>query len=424
MVSLLYQPQAMRLARSCGILTNTPPRRAQSQPGGMQGITVIEPVLAKAARQLGDRSGGHPQDQCAGRQGASSGPPNPRGQQAYATSAFVKEIARQGREMFNWQERMARSGKRVGTKVRGTGVAVEHVRRRVYRLRRLFIIRPDGTMQVQTGIGNLGTEAFSDVHRVAAEMMGMPWEKVETRLGQFQQAPAVELCVGRQPDHPRAYALRARGSHRRHQEGAGDCRQDARRSARSSTRSPTSASPAAAAACRWPTSRRRRSNSAASTTATKCPTTSTRSPRRRPQALVGQGLMGVARDNYKRDGGSYSFVAGFAEVEIDVETGAYQLIDYLAVVDVGTVIHPRALGGQVLGRSILGMGHALGPEVGLRPALRRAAGHAVLPEPAADDPRRADQHAVGGARHSRSRRRRSVRAALASRRLPPAAARF
>jgi CO/xanthine dehydrogenase Mo-binding subunit len=76
--------------------------------------------------------------------------------------------------------------------------------------------------------------------------------------------------------------------------------------------------------------------------------------------LAGQGLMGVARDNYKRDGASFSFVAGFAEVEIDVETGAYQLVDYLAVVDVGTVIHPRALGGQVLGRSVLGMGHALG----------------------------------------------------------------
>jgi len=76
--------------------------------------------------------------------------------------------------------------------------------------------------------------------------------------------------------------------------------------------------------------------------------------------LAGQGLMGVARDNYKRDGASYSFVAGFAEVEVDVETGAYQLVDYMAVVDVGKVIHPRALGGQVLGRSILGMGHALG----------------------------------------------------------------
>ena len=44
--------EAMRW-RGIGVLTNTPPRRAQSQPGGMQGITLIEPILAKAARKLG-----------------------------------------------------------------------------------------------------------------------------------------------------------------------------------------------------------------------------------------------------------------------------------------------------------------------------------------------------------------------------------
>ena len=70
--------------------------------------------------------------------------------------------------------------------------------------------------------------------------------------------------------------------------------------------------------------------------------------------------MGVAKDNYKRDGATYSFVAAFAEVEVDVETGVYNILDYHAVADVGSVIHPRALGGQILGRSILGIGHAIG----------------------------------------------------------------
>ena len=51
-VSLLYQPQAMRW-RGATILTNTPPRSAQSSPGGMQGIVIMEPVIAKAARKLG-----------------------------------------------------------------------------------------------------------------------------------------------------------------------------------------------------------------------------------------------------------------------------------------------------------------------------------------------------------------------------------
>ena len=77
-------------------------------------------------------------------------------------------------------------------------------------------------------------------------------------------------------------------------------------------------------------------------------------------ALAGQGLLAVARDNYPRDGVTHSFVASFAEVEVDVETGKYHILDFLAYADVGTVIHPRALGGQVLGRSILGIGHAIG----------------------------------------------------------------
>ena len=61
------------------MLTNTPPRRAQSQPGGMQGIMLMEPVVAKAARKLGI-------DQVAIRKinapegKAQFGPANPRGQ--------------------------------------------------------------------------------------------------------------------------------------------------------------------------------------------------------------------------------------------------------------------------------------------------------------------------------------------------------
>jgi CO/xanthine dehydrogenase Mo-binding subunit len=76
-------------------------------------------------------------------------------------------------------------------------------------------------------------------------------------------------------------------------------------------------------------------------------------------ALAGVGLMGVAKDNYPRDGDTFSFVAGFAEVEVDVETGTTTLIDYLGVADVGTVINPLSLGGQIDGGCCLGIGHAL-----------------------------------------------------------------
>jgi CO/xanthine dehydrogenase Mo-binding subunit len=70
--------------------------------------------------------------------------------------------------------------------------------------------------------------------------------------------------------------------------------------------------------------------------------------------------MGVGKDNYKHDGTTRSYTAAFAEVEVDTETGVYKITDFLAVADVGTVIHPAALGGQILGRSMLGIAHAIG----------------------------------------------------------------
>jgi CO/xanthine dehydrogenase Mo-binding subunit len=75
-------------------------------------------------------------------------------------------------------------------------------------------------------------------------------------------------------------------------------------------------------------------------------------------ALAGLGLMGVAKDNYGRKGITRSFVAGFAEVEVDVETGEYKILDYLGVADVGVIVHPRSLAGQIHGGAVQGFGHA------------------------------------------------------------------
>jgi xanthine dehydrogenase molybdenum-binding subunit len=356
-VSLLYQPQAMRW-RGVAILTNTPPRRAQSQPGGMQGITIMEPILAKAGRKLGI-------DQVAIRRinapegKAKFGPPNPRGQRTYATSSFMKEALDKGVEMFNWNERMARSGKRTGTKVRGTGVAMSTFVAGSTGFDALFVIRPDGRMYIHTGIGNLGTEAFSDVHRVAAEMMGMPWEKCELIFGNStKNLPWSCVSGGSQTIHAHTRAAHAAATDgiKKVQEiaaktlgGSPDHYTVSNERVSGGGRSMSLADVAKKAielGGKYDGHETAEDINAVTKSAVK--------------GLVGQGLMGVARDNYKRDGASFSFVAGFAEVEIDVETGAYQLVDYLAVVDVGTVIHPRALGGQVLGRSVLGMGHALG----------------------------------------------------------------
>src|SRR5260370_28419627 len=76
------------------------------------------------------------------------------------------------------------------------------------------------------------------------------------------------------------------------------------------------------------------------------------------KALAGQGLIAVAKDAYPRDGQSQSYVVGFAEVEVDTETGVVTVLDYAAIGDVGTILNPRSLKGQLFGGSMLGLGHA------------------------------------------------------------------
>ena len=87
-------------------------------------------------------------------------------------------------------------------------------------------------MYIQSGVGNLGTESVFDVHRVAAEMMGVPWENVVLAWGDTSQnLPWTCVSGGSQTTHamtPRG----ARGGVGRHRQGQGDRREDARRKPR------------------------------------------------------------------------------------------------------------------------------------------------------------------------------------------------
>ena len=77
-------------------------------------------------------------------------------------------------------------------------------------------------------------------------------------------------------------------------------------------------------------------------------------------ALAGLGLIGVARDNYPTGGQVQSYCIGFAEVEVDVETGAIALKDYRVATDCGTVVNPRTMAAQLHGGGIQGFSEALG----------------------------------------------------------------
>ncbi|KLU60819.1 xanthine dehydrogenase molybdenum-binding subunit [Peptococcaceae bacterium CEB3] len=85
--------------------------------------------------------------------------------------------------------------------------------------------------------------------------------------------------------------------------------------------------------------------------------------------IAEQSVLGIGRHQLTGQatfGGEVSpppFVAGFAEVEVDKETGKVELVDYVAVVDCGTVINPNLARIQAEGGIAQGIGMALYEDV-------------------------------------------------------------
>jgi xanthine dehydrogenase molybdenum-binding subunit len=356
-VSLLYQPQAMRW-RGVTVLTNTPPRSAQSSPGGLQGIVIIEPIIAKAGRKLGVDQVAIRRVNCP--EGKAPFGPAVQGTRQYATSAFLKEALDRGAEQFKWSERVARAPKRMGTKVRGLGVSLSCYVGGTIGFDGLLVIKPDGKIAFQSGIGNLGTESVIDVHRAGAEVLGVPWEKCEVVWGNTtKNLPFTCVSGGSQTTHAMTRAAHAAAM-------------EARKKLQEIAAKKLGGRPEQYEVANERVFRKGGSGMTLAQAAKyaiqlggiydghEAPADVHKLTKASVAALAGQGLVAAAKDNYPRDGSTFSYVASFAEVEVDVETGKYYIVDFLASADVGTVIHPRALGGQVLGRSVLGIGHAIG----------------------------------------------------------------
>jgi CO/xanthine dehydrogenase Mo-binding subunit len=360
MCSIAYQPMAMRF-RGLSVLTNTPPPTSQRAPGGAQQNAIMEPVLAKAARKLGiDPVALHRINAPEGK--APFGPPGKDGKRSYVTSAFVAKAIDRGAELFKWDERKARSGKRAGSKARGVGISVSpFIGGYSIGYDGLMTIRPDGKLYVQSGAGNLGTHSVIDTARVAAEVLDAPWDQVEVVWGDTSRnLPWTCTSDGSQTMHAmsRSNHAGAMDAKRKLQEIAArdlggrpdDYRVGGGRVYHGQDRSRHLTFEQAA---------RRAIQLGGKYDGHELPADIHATTRASATALAGQGLMGVAKDTYPHDGETHSYVVGFAEVEVDVETGAVKLLEYTAVADVGTVINPRSLGGQVLGGGCLGIGHAL-----------------------------------------------------------------
>jgi xanthine dehydrogenase molybdenum-binding subunit len=352
-VSLLYQPEAMRFRGMC-VLTNTPPRSAQRGPGHNQTVSAIEPLIDKAARELGlDRYEIRRVNSPA--MDAKFG-----GMQGPVTSCYMHDALEKGAAAFNWEERKARSGQRNGTKVTGVGIGQAFHPAGFSGFDGLVRLMPDGKLHIHTGVGNLGTYSHTGTSRIAAEVLKMSWdncvvERGDSRkhlpwnIGQFGSNTSFTMARTNYVAATDALAkikeiaaMDLGGSPEDYD--IGDEKVFAKADA---SKSLTYAEVA-----------QRAIDLGGKYDGHEVANDMNPMTQASAMALAGTGLIGAAKDNLPITAQPAAFVAGFIEIELDAETGKFDIVDYMAVADCGTVIHPQGVEAQVKGGAVMGFGLA------------------------------------------------------------------
>jgi CO/xanthine dehydrogenase Mo-binding subunit len=364
-ISLVYDPEAMRF-RSLSVLTNTTPRGAQRGPGQNQIAAVMAPIMDKAAKELGiDRLEIR-------RANAVHNDTTVYADQEPVTSAYMNEALQQGADMFDWENKKVKLP-RNGSKVRGIGIGQGYHSAGTNGFDGLVRITPDGKVHIHTGVGNLGTYSFASTSRAAAEVLQCDWEDCVIHRGNTEenlpwnsyQAGSVSAFTQTRTNYVAAMdaldkmkqiAAEIMGGE------ADDYDIDGSRVYRAGNPAQGMSYGAVAA---------RAIQLGGAYSGQTYPEDIHEITQRSVQNVAGSGLVGVAKDNLEREGVIPGLACAFVEIELDLETGKYDILDYVGVADCGTVLHPKGLAQQMKGGAVWGIGmaglerHVYDPQNGL-----------------------------------------------------------
>jgi CO/xanthine dehydrogenase Mo-binding subunit len=365
-MSIVYQPLAMRW-RGISVLTNTPPRGPQRGPGENQTAAAIEPIIDKAARELGlDRVAirriNAPDNN--GKYGADQGP---------LTSAYLKDALDKGAAEFNWQEKQKQSGQRRGSKVIGVGVGQAYHSAGAAGFDGLVRITPDGKLHIHSGVGNLGTYSYGATARVAAEVLNCRWENcviergdarkhLPWNLGQFGSNTSFTMTRSN-------YVAAMDAKQKLLEIAAMDLGGTADDYELGEERVVRKGDPATHLT--YARAAQRAIELGGKFSGQEGPEDINPVTKMSLKGVAGGGLIGVAKDTLDKKGVAPALAAGFVQIELDIETGRFEILDYLGVADCGTVLHPQSLATQIKGGAVMGFGmacaerHVYDPKLGI-----------------------------------------------------------
>jgi CO/xanthine dehydrogenase Mo-binding subunit len=364
-ISLVYDPESMR-CRGLPILTNTTPRGAQRGPGQNQIAAVMAPIMDKAAHELGiDRLEIR-------RINAVNNDTTVYADQEPVTSAYMDEALQQGAEMFDWENRKNQP-KRNGNKVRGLGIGQGYHSAGTNGFDGLVRITPDGKIHIHTGVGNLGTYSFASTSRAVAEVLKCEWEDCVIHRGNTEenlpwnsyQAGSVSIFTQTRTNYVAAMDAVDKMKRIAAETLGGtpdDYDIDGQRVFHVDRPAQGMSYGAVAA---------RAIQLGGAYSGESYPDDIHEITQRSVQNLARTGLIGVAKDNLERNGVIPGLAVAFVEIELDLETGKYDILDYVGVAECGTVLHPQGVAQQMKGGAVWGMGmaamerHVYDPQNGL-----------------------------------------------------------
>ena len=320
---LLYRGENRLLRRYLATL-DLAEGNAMRAPGEAPGMMALEIAMDELAETLG-------MDPVALRIANDTQVDPEKPERRFSTRAFV-QCLRDGAARFGWEARVAKPASRrdgrwlvgmgVASAIRGAPIAKSAARVR---------LEKDGRITVETDMTDIGTGSYTIVAQTAAEMMGVPLDRVTAKLGDstFPETP---------------------GSGG--QQGAA---------------SVTAGVYAACAALRDQVAQRLGFNTADVTFADGRVSSAGRSvplaDAAKGGALVAEDAMefGDLKDRYAQQ----TFGAHFAEVGVDIYTGEIRVRRMLAVCAAGRILNPTTARSQVIGGMTMGIGAALMEEMAI-----------------------------------------------------------
>lgn len=304
---------AMRLA-----VLDLPEGNSMRAPGEAPGMMALEMAMDEMAEKLGL----DPVDFRV-RNDTQVDPENP--QRPFSARPFV-ECLRLGAERFGWARRDPRPGRmREGGKLIGLGMASAFRNNLLVKSAARVRLTGEGRIIVETDMTDIGTGSYTIIGQTAAEMMGVPLDAVEVRLG--DSAFPVSAGSGGQF-------------------GANNS---------------TSGVYAACVKLREEIARRLGFNSQDAEFTDGRVRSGNRSEPLRSAAVQGE-VVAEDRIDYgdlHKTHQQSTFGSHFVEVAVDAATGEVRVRRMLAVCAAGRILNPKSARSQVIGAMTMGVGAAL-----------------------------------------------------------------